>query len=55
MIKNIDAVDEIRKNRETTYKKCNYDLRNYCNYVTKEVEAFKQNKTAIKHDTKKAA
>lgn len=38
MKKTTDCVDEVRKIREATYKKCNYDLRTYCKYVTKEVE-----------------
>jgi len=55
MVKKIDAVDEVRKTRETTYKKCNYNLRKYCEFVSKEAETFQKEKKAAKHDNKKAA
>lgn len=56
MIKNNDAVNEIRKNREATYKKCNYDLKKYCDYVNKEAEFFKKDeKNSHVHNTKKVA
>ena len=56
MIKNNDAVNEIRKNREATYKKCNYDLKKYCDYVNKETEFFKKDeKNSHVNNTKKVA
>ncbi len=56
MIKNNDAVNEIRKNREATYKKCNYDLKKYCDYVNKEAEFLKKDeKNSHVNNTKKVA
>lgn len=54
MKKNIDCVDEIRKTREATYKKCDYNLRTYCEYVTKEAEKIdKENQKATGKKTAK--
>lgn len=61
MIKKDDMVDEVRKIREATYKKCNYNLHTYCEYVTKEAEKFKKEiktfcaKKTTKNHPKKAA